>query len=213
MVGNGGGGQANFNAGSTIVTKTKIVYGGDAPPCHGGRLYWRDQQSQLGHPRLVIAGAGAQDQELYRQQPRRGFPVEVVQFDGGGEAFGADARSRCTRRAASSSIPPMEGRSQSRGRLLRNPTLVPARSVNVMSKRSTTLAKASSISTLLGGGGHPQCQYYDGATAMPRCRGRSKQSRTSGLNVVNLTSVVTIATEFINHAISTSRDVGRGLLV
>jgi hypothetical protein len=32
VVGNGGGGQANFNAGSTIVTKTKIVYGGDAPP-------------------------------------------------------------------------------------------------------------------------------------------------------------------------------------
>jgi hypothetical protein len=32
VVGNGGGGQANFNSGSTLVTRTQIVYGGTAAP-------------------------------------------------------------------------------------------------------------------------------------------------------------------------------------
>jgi hypothetical protein len=32
IVGDAGGGQANFNSGSSIVTRTRIIYGGDAPP-------------------------------------------------------------------------------------------------------------------------------------------------------------------------------------
>jgi hypothetical protein len=32
VVGNAGGGQANFNSGSTIVVRTQIIYGGTAPP-------------------------------------------------------------------------------------------------------------------------------------------------------------------------------------
>jgi VWD domain-containing protein len=32
VVGDGGGGQANFNSGSTVVTRTKIIYGGTAAP-------------------------------------------------------------------------------------------------------------------------------------------------------------------------------------
>jgi hypothetical protein len=70
-----GGGTASFNSGSSIVPRTRVIYGGTDPPnCVAQGFYGREEQSYVRAKRACRIGTGA-GPSLHREQ--RGWGIKL----------------------------------------------------------------------------------------------------------------------------------------